>query len=88
MTAAGDRRDVDIVRQGEIVGDGFDRVVLFEDACNRGRESGDIVRLLKTGADRGKRVAEVVVETCGEHRTIEKALERLRTGDLLVVLVD
>jgi cyanophycin synthetase len=88
MTAAGDRRDVDIVRQGEIVGDGFDRVVVFEDACNRGRESGDIVRLLKTGADRGKRVAEVVVETCGEHRTIEKALERLRTGDLLVVLVD
>lgn len=88
MTAAGDRRDVDLVRQGEIVGHGFDRVVLFEDACNRGRTDGEIVRLLREGAERGSRVSELCVETCGEHKTIERCLERLRSGDLLVVLVD
>lgn len=88
MTGAGDRRDVDLVRQGEIVGDGFDRVVLFEDACNRGRQDGEVIALLKQGADRGNRVSELIVEEVKEHATIERSLERLRSGDLLVVLVD
>ena len=33
FTAAGDRRDEDIIRQGEILGDPFDFVILYEDAC-------------------------------------------------------
>ena len=36
-TMAGDRRDVDIVRQGELLGAAFDRVVLYEDHYLRGR---------------------------------------------------
>ena len=36
-SAAGDRRDEDIVRQGELLGDAFDRVVLYEDQYVRGR---------------------------------------------------
>ncbi len=87
MTAAGDRRDVDLVRQGEIVGNGFDRIVLFEDACNRGREQGEIVSLLREGVGRGRRVREVV-ELMGEQAAISSALGRMVPGDLIVVLVD
>ena len=33
FTVAGDRRDCDIVRQGEILGDIFDEVSIYEDGC-------------------------------------------------------
>jgi len=87
VSAAGDRRDIDIVRQGEVLGAAFDRVVLYEDACNRGRKTGEVVELLRRGVGRGSRAAEVQ-ETLGEHRAIEASLRALRPGDLLVVLVD
>ena len=87
VSAAGDRRDIDIIRQGEVLGSAFDRVVLYEDACNRGRRTGDVVELLRRGVDRGTRVREVQ-ETLGEQRAIEASLRAMRTGDLLVVLVD
>lgn len=87
ISAAGDRRDVDIIRQGEIIGDGFDRVVLYEDACNRGRREGEVVELLRRGVDRGRRVAEVL-EVRGEQKAIELCLQKLEPGDLLLVLVD
>ena len=36
-SAAGDRRDCDMVRQGELLGDAFDNVILYEDHYLRGR---------------------------------------------------
>ena len=50
-SAAGDRRDSDMVRQGEILGDAFDKVILYEDHYLRGREPGDIMRLFRQGLD-------------------------------------
>jgi cyanophycin synthetase len=87
FTAAGDRRDIDIVRQGEIIGDAFDRIVLFEDACNRGRREGEVVDLLRQGVSRGRRVSEVH-ELHGEERAIELCLRQLMPGDMLLVQVD
>jgi cyanophycin synthetase len=87
ISAAGDRRDADIVRQGEICGNGFDHVVLYEDACNRGRVDGEVTSLLRRGVDQGRRVQDVI-EVRGEHVAIEGCLRRLRGGDLLLVLVD
>jgi cyanophycin synthetase len=87
FAAAGDRRDVDIVRQGAIIGDLFDSVVLFEDACNRGRPDGEVVRLLRQGVNEGRRVASVF-ETRGEERAVARALRDLRPGDLLIIQVD
>lgn len=63
-TAAGDRRDVDMVRQGELLGDAFDRVILFEDHYVRGRQPGEIMQRFKEGLQRGNRV-EFVQEIFG-----------------------
>jgi cyanophycin synthetase len=87
-TATGDRRDCDIIRQGELIGHGFDRVIVFEDGCcSRGRKDGEIVALLRRGMSRGTRVTEIF-ETRGELRATEVGLSMLRTGDLIVVQTD
>ncbi len=44
-SAAGDRRDCDMVQQGEILGNGFDCVILYEDTYLRGRAEGEISSL-------------------------------------------
>jgi cyanophycin synthetase len=87
FSAAGDRRDEDIIRQGAIVGDLFDDVVIFEDACNRGREDGVCVGLLREGLSAGHRVKSVV-ETRGEENAVTIALRELKAGDLLIVQAD
>ena len=87
FSAAGDRRDEDIVRQGELIGAAFDRVILFEDQCNRGRADGTVVALLRQGVETGGRVQEIV-ETRGERIAIEIAFRDFRPGDLVHMQVD
>jgi cyanophycin synthetase len=87
ISGAGDRRDEDIREQTTILGDAFDEVVLYEDACQRGRADGEVVRLLReglAGAQRARRVLEVH----GEFAAIDLALSRLAPGDVCLVLVD
>jgi len=86
-TAAGDRRDVDIVRQAEIIGDSFDHMVLYEDACTRGRADGEVIRLMRDGLSRGRRVKEIL-ETRGEMIAIEMTLKQMQAGDLVLVQAD
>ena len=86
-TAAGDRRDVDIVRQAEIIGNGFDHVIIYEDKCTRGRPDGEVVSLMHRGLSRSTRVGEII-ETRGEFRAIEMGLRMLLPGDLILVQVD
>ncbi len=87
FAAAGDRRDVDIVRQGLLIGEIFDHVIIYEDGCNRGRADGEIVACLRRGLSEAKRVTEIH-ETRGEHKAIEHALRGLKPGDLLVIQPD
>jgi cyanophycin synthetase len=87
FSAAGDRRDCDIVRQGELLGDFFDHVIVFED-CNRGRPDGEVRGLLKQGAERGRRVQKVTAHPGNERETLDLALGGLRPGDLLVLQPD
>ncbi len=86
FSAAGDRRDIDIVRQGELIGDAFDHVILFED-CNRGRPEGEVLALLRRGVERGLRVVKIT-ESQGERETIGLALRSLQPGELLVAQPD
>ena len=86
-SAAGDRRDCDMVRQGELLGDAFDRVILYEDHYLRGRAEGEIMRLFREGLEGGQRVADVQ-EFRGNIRAIESALRHVRPGELLVVQAD
>lgn len=86
-SADGDRTSESIVRQGEILGDGFDRVILYEDRNLRGRSEGDIFELLGRGLDLGRRVKSIE-RIVGEDVAIARAIRELAPGDLVVFQVD
>jgi cyanophycin synthetase len=85
-STAGDRRDRDLVRQGELLGEFFDRVWLFEDHYLRGRQPGEIIALLRRGLA-GRRVKEVH-EVRGAVGAMEAALQATRPGELLLMQAD
>ena len=87
ISGAGDRRDEDLSRQTEILGDVFDDVILYEDQCQRGRADGEVLALLRQGLANAQR-AKHVEEIRGEFIAIDRALERLNPGDLCLILVD
>jgi len=87
ISGAGDRRDEDIREQTVILGEAFDDVILFQDACQRGREDGEVLALLREGLVGAQRTS-FIDEIRGEFIAIDKALERLQPGDLCLVLVD
>lgn len=87
ISGAGDRRDDDIRQQTEILGDAFDEVILYQDACQRGRADGEVITLLREGlvnASRTKRIDAID----GEFIAIDAALSRLQAGDLCLILID
>ncbi|WP_353233967.1 cyanophycin synthetase [Diaphorobacter ruginosibacter] len=87
ISGAGDRRDQDIVEQTRILGQYFDDVILYQDACQRGREDGEVLALLRQGLEGAPRTT-YSTEIHGEFIAIDHALERLNGGDLCLVLVD
>lgn len=87
ISGAGDRRDEDIRQQTEILGSAFDEVILYQDACQRGREDGEVLRLLRDGLQGATRATHVD-EITGEFLAIDKALARLQPGDLCLILID
>ncbi len=86
-SAAGDRRDVDIIAQGEMLGRHFDRVFLYEDTYLRGRKDWEIANLFKQGISLGDRTKEVY-PIKGSLAAILRATETATPGELLVVQPD
>jgi cyanophycin synthetase len=87
ISGAGDRRDQDITQQTEILGRAFDDVLLYEDACQRGRVDGEVVGLLRSGLNGAPRTSHIQ-EIYGEFLAIDTALARLQDGDLCLILID
>lgn len=87
ISGAGDRRDQDIRQQTEILGDAFDEVVMFEDQCQRGRNDGEVLALLRAGLANAKRTQQQS-EVFGEFLAIDTAMDKLQAGELCLVLVD
>jgi len=87
ISGAGDRRDEDIRRQTEILGSAFDRVVLYQDQCQRGRADGEVLALLQQGLQSARRASEIQ-EIHGEFLAIDTALAELQAGDLCLILID
>ncbi len=87
ISGAGDRRDVDLRQQTEILGDAFDEVVLYQDQCQRGRTDGEVLALLRQGLEHAKR-AHSIQEVRGEFLAIDTALDHIEEGDLCLILVD
>ncbi len=79
ISGAGDRRDEDIRVQGQLVGEAFDYVILYQDQCQRGRADGEVVGLLREGLTQGTRVSEID-EIYGEFLAIDTALAKLNAG--------
>jgi cyanophycin synthetase len=87
-SAAGDRRDSDMIRQGQLLGDAFDRVILYEEEnCIRGREWGEINALFHKGLA-GRRRVKHIEEVRGAIASLEYALATSRPGELVLVQVD
>jgi cyanophycin synthetase len=87
ISAAGDRRDEDIRGQTRILGAAFDDVLLYQDACQRGRADGEVLGLLRQGLEGASRTRHVD-EVHGEFTAIDCALGRLKAGDLCLILID
>jgi cyanophycin synthetase len=62
-------------------------VLLYQDQCQRGREDGEVVALLRQGLAGAKRTTWVD-EINGEFVAIDTALARLMPGDLCLILID
>jgi cyanophycin synthetase len=86
-TAAGDRRDVDIRRQAELLAGFFHEIYIYEDQCTRGRDSGEIIALMREGITNAKQQPRVL-QAPGEMAAIGAAIARLEPGDLLLCQVD
>ena len=87
ISGAGDRRDQDIREQTEILGKAFDDVILYQDACQRGRADGEVLGLLRQGLEGASRTRNIDQIT-GEFIAIDTAMDRLQDGDLCLILVD
>ena len=87
ISGAGDRRDQVIIEQTRILGAAFDEVILYQDACQRGRADGEVLALLRQGLEGAPRT-RYSTEIHGEFAAIDHALGRLAPGDLCLVLVD
>jgi cyanophycin synthetase len=81
------RRDTDIVSMGQTAGDGFDRVILYDDRGNNDRADGELNALFRQGLEAGGRVAETRTAP-DEARAIDGALRDLAAGDLVVIGVE
>lgn len=89
-SAAGDRRDEDLLRQGELLGRTFGRVVIYEDAYRRGRSPGEITRLITTGIRRTEPADHaVMVEPGGDWASAATlVLDSTQPGDLVLLQPD
>ena len=89
-SAAGDRRDADLLAQGRLLGATFDRVVIYEDAYIRGREPGEITRLISTGIREAARTgSETVIEAGGNwEQSAGLVLDAVKAGDLVLLQPD
>lgn len=87
ISGAGDRRDIDLIQQTEILGEVFDEIILYQDQCQRGRKDGEVLGLLRQGLKNAKRVQHIE-EITGEFLAIDQGLSRLQAGDMCLILID
>lgn len=86
-SAAGDRLDDDMIRQGQMLGHHFDRVILYEGSYCRGRKPGDIVHLFREGLALGARVRETKwFSTWAE--SVQHALDSAMPDELILIQAD
>ena len=83
-SALGDRRDADIIRQGEQLAAAFDEVVLYDHDEMHDRAPGEVRRLLQEGLARGGRVSRIA-EAATPVEALQHALAQATSGTLILV---
>ncbi|MBI5280296.1 MAG: cyanophycin synthetase [Candidatus Solibacter usitatus] len=86
-SAAGDRRDADMVAMGKLIGGYFDRVILYEGHYMRGRKQGEIIDLFRKGME-GTSKAKQVEGIIGPVAAVEHTLNTLEPGDVVLLQAD
>jgi cyanophycin synthetase len=84
---AGDRRDCDLIRVGQLLGESFDRVILYEDHSVRGRPTGEIMRVMRQGLEGCSRVKDIQ-DFQGNLAAIEAGLQFAQPGELILIQAD
>ena len=87
-SAGADRRDADLIEQGKLLGDAFDRVVLYDDiTVTSKRPAGQARALLRQGLEQGSRVKQILDEP--DHgKAIESQLAGIAAGDFVLLQSD
>ena len=87
ISAPGDRSDSAIKNMSKVLGETFDRVLLYQDKVQRGRADGEVLALLREGLINAIRTT-AIEEIYGEFVAIDVAFSQLKEGDLCLILVD
>jgi len=87
ITAPGDRRDEDIRELGRLAA-GLDRVIVKEDSDRRGREPGEIARLVRDGLTAGGMSPDAIEVVADEMAAVDRLVAMLEDHDIGVVLAD
>jgi cyanophycin synthetase len=88
IAAPGDRPDSCIISMGKSAGYGFDHIIIKEDADLRGRNSGQVSALLKTGILEAGHVLTSIDIIYSEAEAVRRALKLAEKGDLIVVFYE
>ncbi|MFC5462832.1 cyanophycin synthetase [Massilia niabensis] len=83
VTAPGDRRDSDLVQIGEVCGERFDELVIYE-SQSRGRPVGGAVDLIMQGAENVVGPSDTLHREIEVDKAIRLGLSLCRPGDVLV----
>ena len=87
VTSGSNRRDADLIDMGRLLGDAFDRVILYADWGHAGRGDGELNAFMKQGLAQGVRCRESLDQP-NERAAIDHALDHLGPEELLVVGVE
>ncbi|MEN3277182.1 MAG: cyanophycin synthetase, partial [Massilia sp.] len=83
VTAPGDRRDSDLIQIGEVCGERFDELVIYE-SQSRGRPVGGAVDLIMQGAENVVGPSDTLHREIEVDKAIRLGLSLCRPGDVLV----
>jgi cyanophycin synthetase len=87
ITAPGDRRDEDLLNVGRISAK-LDYVIVRDDKYRRGREPGEISRIIAEGLREGGLSGEHIVVVHDEKEALEHAVAYMTDNDLIFILAD
>ncbi len=84
----GDRSDSSTYKIGQLCGNSFDKIYIKEDKDKRGRDTGEIAKILLDGClSSGINPSEIQIEL-SEEKALEKAIQYAEKDDIIIVFYE